>query len=147
MAAEAFSIGQADWQKDASAIRRVRERVFIREQGVRPDEEWDHTDDRCLHFLAREGSGQAIGTARLTPDGHIGRMAVLRDWRGRGVGRALLEGVIEAARRRGLRRLVADAQVQALGFYLKAGFRPEGPEFLEVRIPHQRVELELEPRG
>lgn len=145
MTTEAFSIGQADWQKDAPAIRRVREQVFIREQGVRPDEEWDSTDDRCLHFLARDGGGQAIGTVRLTPDGHIGRMAVLKDWRGRGVGRALLRQALEAARRQGFCRVVADAQVQALAFYLQAGFVPEGPPFMEVRILHQRVVLDLVP--
>jgi len=139
----AFRIRRADWQGDEPAIRRVRQKVFIDEQGVRPDEEWDGLDARCLHVLAIDGQGAAIGTARLTEDGKVGRMAVLGPWRKKGVGAALLEALIAVARDRGIRRLSADAQVRALGFYEEHGFVAEGPEFLDARIPHRRMYRDL----
>jgi predicted GNAT family N-acyltransferase len=86
---------------------------------------------------------RAIGTGRLLPDGHIGRMAVLKAWRGQGAGRALLRALVEEARRRGDREVVLSAQIHALGFYRAAGFAPEGPVYEEAGIPHQSMRLEL----
>ena len=74
----------ADWQKDNAEIRRIREAVFIAEQSVPPELEWDADDDSAVHFLAFEGDFP-IGTARLLPDGHIGRVSVLKDWRSTGL--------------------------------------------------------------
>lgn len=79
----------ADWQKDNAELRRIREAVFIAEQSVPPELEWDAEDDEAVHFLAYEGE-YAIGTARLLGDGHIGRVSVLKDWRGLKVGDALM---------------------------------------------------------
>jgi predicted GNAT family N-acyltransferase len=140
---KAFSIRQVTWEEAAPQLRAVREAVFMAEQGVPAELEWDGLDPRCAHVLAQSGEGQAIGTARLTPDGHIGRMAVLAPWRGRGVGRALMEAVLAEARRRGLRRLALNAQTPARGFYRRFGFRQEGGEFPEAGIPHVRMTLRL----
>jgi predicted GNAT family N-acyltransferase len=89
--------------------------------------------------LASDGDGSPIGTGRLLPDGHIGRMAVLADWRGKGVGRALLERLLEEAAGLGMRRLALHAQTQAAGFYRRFGFVEEGPEFMEAGIPHRTM--------
>ncbi|EIK51589.1 acetyl transferase [Stutzerimonas stutzeri TS44] len=125
----------ADWQKDNADLRRIREAVFIAEQAVPPEQEWDADDIEAVHFLALE-DGYAIGTARLLADGQIGRVAVLRDWRGMNVGDALMQSVIAEAERRGLREQKLTAQVHATRFYERLGFEVVSEEFLEAGIPH-----------
>ena len=83
--------------------------------------------------------GNPIGTGRLLPDGHIGRMAVLREWRGRGVGTALLRALMEEGRKQGFERLILAAQVQAMPFYEKEGFVAEGDVFDDAGIPHRNM--------
>jgi predicted GNAT family N-acyltransferase len=145
MNATPFRIEPARWPDDRPALRQVRESVFVAEQGVPLELEWDEQDAAALHLLARDANGRPIGTCRLLPDGHIGRMAVLRAWRGRGVGSALLAAVVGQARQRGLRRVRLNAQCTALDFYRRHGFVAEGPEFDEAGIPHRHMQLELEP--
>lgn len=125
----------ADWQKDHAALRRIREAVFIAEQAVPPELEWDADDATAVHFLALEGE-YPIGTARLLPDGHIGRVAVLKDWRGLKVGDKLLRAVIAEAEKRGLQQQMLSAQVQASSFYERFGFAVVSGEFLDAGIPH-----------
>ncbi|GLZ88907.1 acetyltransferase [Metapseudomonas resinovorans] len=125
----------ADWQKDNADLRRIREAVFIAEQSVAPELEWDTEDADAVHFLAFERD-YAIGTARLLPDGHIGRVSVLKDWRGLKVGDRLLQAAIAEAERRGLKRQMLSAQVHATAFYERHGFRIVSSEFLEAGIPH-----------
>ena len=126
----------ADWATRAEALRRVREIVFIEEQGVSREEEWDGLDESARHFVAIDEAGQALGTARLLPTGQIGRMAVLRQHRGRGLGRRLLDAAVAAAADAGFERVFLHAQTHAVPFYRKAGFDPVGDEFLEAGIPH-----------
>jgi predicted GNAT family N-acyltransferase len=114
----------------------VREAVFMREQGVPAELEWDGLDATALHVLAADPSGGAIGTARLLGDGHIGRMAVLVPWRRRGVGSAMLMRVLAAARDRGLRVVHLHAQTHAVAFYARYGFESTAGEFLDAGIPH-----------
>src|SRR5690606_36552687 len=95
-----FHVERADWQHDLGALRAVREAVFVEDQHVPLEIEWDDLDERSDHLLARDLDGNAIGTARLTPQRKIGRMAVLRYWRGRGVGSALLQAMLDRARER-----------------------------------------------
>jgi predicted GNAT family N-acyltransferase len=140
---KAFSIAQVTWNKSESRLRAVRQAVFMAEQGVPAELEWDGLDPLCVHFLAFGAPGEAIGTARLTPDGHVGRMAVLAPWRGHGVGRALMEAALGEARRRGMRELALNAQTHAQGFYLRLGFVPQGGEFLDAGIPHVRMTRRL----
>ncbi|MDO8789481.1 MAG: GNAT family N-acetyltransferase [Sulfuritalea sp.] len=99
----------------------------------------DQRDRVSRHVIARDGNGRAIGTGRLLPDGQLGRLAVLADWRGKGVGRALLERLLEEAERQDQRRLALHAQTQASGFYRRFGFVDEGPEFMEAGIPHRTM--------
>jgi len=144
MTERSFTIREADWVRDQSLLRWVRETVFIREQHVPPDLEWDEDDAHALHLLALDQSGEPVGTGRLTPDGHIGRMAVLEPWRGTGVGAALLEALMKAARRRGLAEVVLNAQVSAIGFYRRHGYTVEGEEFMDAGIPHRLMRCRLE---
>jgi predicted GNAT family N-acyltransferase len=96
--------------------------------------------------VALDHGGNPIGTARLLPDGRIGRMAVLKEWRGKRVGAALLAAMLERARERAMPRARLHAQIQAAGFYRRFGFSERGEEFLEAGIPHVEMTLELFPR-
>lgn len=135
-----FIVREATWAEAAERLRAIRACVFIREQGVPEEMEWDGLDEGCIHLLAETAQGDAIGTVRLQADGHIGRMAVLKEWRGRGVGSALLLQSLEIARAMGLDRVVLNAQTSALGFYRKSGFTASGGEFMDAGIPHYRME-------
>jgi predicted GNAT family N-acyltransferase len=142
-----FTVRIMAWHEALPLARPVRERVFIDEQKVPRELEWDEWDDPSEHAVACDAAGNPIGTARLLPDGRIGRMAVLKDWRGRGVGGALLTAMLERARERSMVRAVLHAQTQAAGFYRHFGFSGRGEEFLEAGIPHVEMTLELFPRG
>lgn len=117
-----FFIREAGWIAGAAALTAVRRGVFIREQGIPADLEWDDRDGHAFHMLAQTPNGHAIGTGRMLADGRIGRMAVLAGWRGRGVGTALLGHLLGLARRRGLTRVTLAAQLSAVGFYRARGF-------------------------
>ena len=137
-----------DWRAAEAEAKRIRFTVFVEEQRVPPELEMDEHDAQSVHALAYwtgadAAEGRPIGTGRLLPDGHIGRMAVLKDWRGRGAGRALLRALIDVARRRGDREVALNSQVQALGFYGAEGFQPEGAVYEEAGIPHQAMRLKL----
>jgi predicted GNAT family N-acyltransferase len=138
-----FTVRPASWQADRPLLQAVRSTVFIAEQQVPEALEWDEADAVSLHVLALDPLMQAVGTGRLLPDGHIGRMAVLRDWRGRGVGSALLELLVASGRRRGDRALHLNAQTHALDFYRRHGFVAHGGEFIDAGIPHRRMTLRL----
>ena len=134
-----YHIRVAQWPQDSAALRLVREKVFIEEQRVPTELEWDGRDAECLHLLAEDVEGNPIGTGRLLSDGHIGRMAVLEEWRGHGVGSALLLGLMEEGQRRGFSTLILAAQLQAMPFYAKVGFEAEGDVFDDAGIPHRTM--------
>lgn len=124
------------WESARAQASRIRFDVFVREQGVPREIELDEHDAGSLHALAFEREAGAVGTGRLLPDGHIGRMAVLAPWRGHGIGSALLECLAEAARNRGDTELLLSAQVHAVEFYRAHGFQPVGEIYLEAGIAH-----------
>ncbi|MGC3976480.1 MAG: GNAT family N-acetyltransferase [Nitrospira sp.] len=132
-----------DWTHAQAVIRPIRETVFIREQAVPEELEWDGLDPQCAHVLALNELGDAIGTARLQAQGTIGRMAVLKDWRGRGAGRALLRTLLDCAVRQGLTRVTLSAQTHAIGFYERAGFHVVGELFMDAGIPHRKMVKDL----
>lgn len=121
----------------------IRHAVFVREQGVAVEIELDEWDALSLHAIARDGDGRAIGTGRLLPDGHIGRMAVLKTARGRGAGTAILLALMEAARARGHREVVLNAQTHAAPFYRRLGFVEEGGVFDDAGIAHVKMRRAL----
>jgi predicted GNAT family N-acyltransferase len=131
------------WSDAAPKATRIRELVFVREQAVPPEIELDEWDACSDHALAFAPDGAAIGTGRLLPDGHIGRMAVLREWRGRGVGAALMTALLDRAAIRGMRRVLLNAQTHAAPFYARFGFTAFGSEFMEAGIPHVAMERAL----
>lgn len=137
-----FTVRRAAWHTDLDRLRGVREAVFVREQNVPQELEWDDIDAQCDHVLA-EAQGEAVGTGRLLPDGHIGRMAVLPAWRNKGVGSAILSELVAMASERGIQRVALHAQTQAKAFYERHGFRTEGEEFLEAGIPHVNMVRDL----
>lgn len=140
----AFAVHAVEFATSADELLRIREAVFIDEQQVPPELERDALDPQCLHVVARDAGGRAIGTGRLTPERQVGRMAVLRDWRGQGVGEAMLAALVDAARARGWRELWLNAQVGALDFYRRLGFLPYGPRFMEAGIEHQAMRRKLD---
>ncbi|HUW29367.1 MAG TPA: GNAT family N-acetyltransferase [Sulfuriferula sp.] len=138
-----LQIEMVSWAQQSATLASLRRAVFIEEQGVPEALEWDGLDAAATHFIALE-DGNAIGCARLLADGHIGRMAVLPAWRGKGAGRALLNAVLHAARQQYLSWLYLNAQTHAAGFYARFGFQPVGAEFPDADIPHLRMELVME---
>ena len=135
----------ATWQNDRTEIQAVRRRVFIEEQRVPEAEEWDATDPVAHHVLALDGKRDAVGTGRLAPGGKIGRVAVLPQYRGAGVGSGIVGHFVNLAAELGLARVYLHAQTATLRFYERLGFRAEGPEFDEVGIPHRLMRLGIEP--
>ncbi|MCE7951095.1 MAG: GNAT family N-acetyltransferase [Xanthomonadales bacterium PRO7] len=142
-----FTISTIDWNNDAErdACRAVREQVFIIGQNVPREDEWDSLDATSRHVLARDLAGNPIGTGRLTPERKIGRMAVLADWRGKHVGEAIMNLLLEQARALGYHELELHAQTHAVPFYAKFGFEKFGDEFEECAIRHSHMRRELEP--
>ncbi len=138
-----FIVRSVNWKAGHDALHAVRRAVFIEEQQVPEELEWDDIDERCHHVLAMSTDGVPIGTGRLLPDGHIGRMAVLREWRGKGVGSAILRALLELARKDGFRTIRLNAQVHAAGFYAQHGFTIIGEEFMEAGIPHREMQIRL----
>ena len=140
----ALHVVKVEWSTHMEKLRAIRQRVFIEEQSVPQDIEWDGLDEEATHFLALNEMGLALGTARLlTSTGQIGRMAVVKEQRGRDIGRQLLQAAIDHAVEVGLERVFLHAQTHAEGFYRKSGFLPIGEEFMEAGIPHVEMALVL----
>lgn len=140
-----FHIEPATWPVDMADLRAVRSEVFVLEQAVPEEDEWDEFDAVSRHVVARDASGKAIGTGRLTPQATLGRMAVLREWRGKGVGEAMLRVLLEMARERHFPQVRIHAQSHALAFYERAGFVAHGEEFEECGILHRHMDIDIQP--
>jgi predicted GNAT family N-acyltransferase len=138
-AAASFTLVAASWERDRAALESVRRSVFVIEQGVPESDEWDERDAPSLHVLAVDAKRDAVGTGRLEPTGKIGRVAVLPQYRGTGVGSAIVGHLVNQATELGFTQVYLHAQTAALDFYQRLGFRAEGPEFDEVGIPHRRM--------
>jgi len=132
-----------DWTTAAQRLSAVRRAVFIDEQHVPETLEWDNDDAHSVHALAESPGGLSVGAARLNPDGHIGRMAVLRAWRRAGVGTALLRRLLVEAEARRYDIIRLNAQVQAIVFYERFGFVAHGPLFDDAGIAHRAMALSL----
>jgi predicted GNAT family N-acyltransferase len=130
------------WEKARVLAAPIRFTVFVEEQGVPREIELDEHDAASIHVVAFE-DGKPVATGRLLPDGHIGRMAVLKDWRRRGVGALMLKALVERAKARGDTEIVLAAQVRAVPFYRAHGFSAEGDVYMEAGIPHQDMRRRL----
>jgi len=134
------------WEQASEAAYAVRQEVFIREQGVPEDMELDEYDPGAVHVLAYLNA-QCIATARLVrldaKSAQIGRMAVLVELRGQGIGTAMLKKLLELAMSEGISSLILHSQVSAVSFYEKLGFKADGPSYQEAGISHRNMILLL----
>jgi len=131
------------WQQDKDKLQCVRYAVFVEEQQIPADLEWDEKDKDAIHVIAVNDSDQPVATGRLLADGQIGRMAVLAEWRGKGVGRSILNLLLAAAHQRGVRIIKLSSQQTACGFYLKQGFIQTGDPYQEAERQHVAMHLQL----
>jgi len=138
-----FTVHLISWHDGEPLLRAIREKVFMQEQNVSAELEWDGLDEVCHHALALSANGEAIGCGRITPDGHIGRVAVLPEWRRKRIGSAILELLVDYARSQHFVQIELNAQVQALPLYKRFGFEEEGEVFMEANIPHRKMTLPL----
>ena len=133
-----LNIKIADWRCDREQLSSIRRQVFIEEQNVPEEMEWDEFDNSSIHFLATK-DGQPVACARLKPDGQIGRMAVLPRYRNTGIGKRLLHFILDTAEQKQIDRLYLHAQASAIPFYEKQGFAVYGELFYEAGIPHRMM--------
>jgi predicted GNAT family N-acyltransferase len=137
-----------NWAESQNLIKPIRYQVFIVEQQIPDEEEWDDDDFVAIHALAFENR-LPIATGRLIinetdqANAKIGRMAVLENHRSQGYGRAILKKLIDVGKEKGVQGFILHAQVHALDFYLREGFKPEGDVFDEVDMPHQKMILRI----
>ncbi|GAB4058874.1 GNAT family N-acetyltransferase [Uliginosibacterium sediminicola] len=139
-----LSLQLGDWATLGAEAYALRRAVFVIEQGVPPELEQDEFDILSLHAVLRDEAGTVLATGRLLPDGHIGRVAVRADCRGRGLGQQLMRGLIEAARARGHAEVVLHAQCSAEGFYAALGFEVCSEVFMEAGIAHCAMRYALQ---
>ncbi len=141
---DTVEIKRVSFIRDFAGLCYIREQVFIKEQGVPSNLEWDGLDQDAIHLLAViTPSQQAVGTIRILNDGHIGRMAVLDEWRNRGIGRQLLKQILDVAHQLGLEQVFLAAQTTAIDFYARYGFIPDGEVFMDAGIAHRNMRLIL----
>jgi predicted GNAT family N-acyltransferase len=138
-----FSIRQVNWQQAHEELRQIRLRVFVEEQRVPVELEWDGCDENAIHLLARNTKGQPLGCARILADGIIGRMAVLEEYRKQGAGSALLEHAIRCCREHGWHKITLSAQTHAIPFYERYGFAVCSDEYMDAGILHRDMQLKL----
>lgn len=137
-----FEVIQVTWASHAPQLIAVREPVFVVEQEVKPDFEWDDIDAVAIHLLAL-ANHVPVGCARVINHKKIGRMAVLKSWRGRGVGQALLREAIDVCKANGTKTINLTAQTHAITFYKQAGFVEISGVYQDANIPHVDMQLDL----
>lgn len=138
-----IDIRTGPWSEQQAMAQAIRYAVFVIEQNIPVELEWDDMDAVCLHAVAFDENGNSLGTGRLLPDGHIGRMAVKKNARGYGVGGAILDALVALAQERGDKVVMLNAQANAEKFYAAHGFSLDGPEFMEAGIPHVSMRRQL----
>jgi len=138
-----YTVKLTRWDKDQENLSQVRRSVFIGEQQVPEELEWDEFDNISIHVLVTDKNNQTIATGRMKPDGHIGRMAVSKNYRKTGIGSAILKALIKEAINRHLNSVYLHAQTTAIPFYEKHGFKISSEEFMDAGIPHKSMTLDL----
>lgn len=143
-----WQVKLTQWSKlnDQQLIKSIRETVFIIEQSVPIELEWDELDAHCTHCLVNNAKGISVATARLhltSPNAHIGRMAVLKPYRQQGVGMLMLTKLLEYAQEKAVKKIFINAQTTAMAFYQRTGFVTIGEQFDDAGIPHYKMVLDL----
>jgi predicted GNAT family N-acyltransferase len=140
-----ISIKITHWDEAKNQVMSIRHEIFIEEQRVPEELEWDEFDQNALHAIVKK-ENQVIGTARLIIDNtiaKIGRMAIQKEYRHQGIGQKLLSTLIQRAQEKGAQKCILHAQTHAIAFYAKADFEPHGSIFDEAGIPHVEMRLTL----
>ena len=138
-----YLIKITSWDVDKKQLSDIRRRVFIEEQKVPEELEWDEYDKDAIHIIVRDTHNQPIAAARMKTDGHIGRMAVLKACRNTGIGSAMLEALLLKAKETGTKSVYLHAQVSAIPFYKKHGFNVCSDLFMDAGIEHKTMRLVL----
>ncbi len=133
---------QVSWQGMEPHLRDIRTKVFIEEQNVPEDLEWEEADHNAVHLLVKT-AGHYVATARLLNTGQIGRMAVLKPYRLLGVGSAMLVKLLSIAEKNNMQSVILNAQLDAMAFYKKQGFKVESDVFDDAGIPHRKMSKSL----
>jgi len=141
-----FTVTIVNWLEKQAEITSVRRAVFTEEQSVPESIDFDGSDPDFVHILATNKNGLPVGTARINHKGRIGRMAVLKDFRRQGIGRKMIQNLMDYGRKNSITDFHVSSQVTAIGFYRKMGFEPFGEEFLEAGIKHINMKLKSPPK-
>jgi len=137
-----YTIKVTQWEDDKTHLSEIRRKVFIEEQKVPEELEWDDDDKSCVHILVTDNN-TPIATGRIKMNGHIGRMAVLKSYRGKGVGSTVLKSLIDFSKTLKMKSVYLHAQITAVPFYEKHGFKISSEEFMDAGIPHKSMTLDL----
>lgn len=138
-----YQLRSTTWEKDKAALSSIRKIVFIEEQCVPEELEWDEYDQVSFHILVTNQENTPIATGRMKPDGHIGRMAVLKAFRKVGIGTAIMKELMTEASKHDLKSLYLHAQTASIPFYEKLGFTTCSDIFMDAGIPHRSMQLYL----
>lgn len=138
-----FTVSLVSWHDGEPLLRSIRKSVFIVEQGVPAELEWDGLDESARHALAISHQGDAIGCGRMLSNGHIGRISVLPQWRKQKVGTAIMEALLAYAHNHEYSSVDVDAQTHAVPFYRKFEFVEQGDVFMDAGLPHIKMLLKL----
>lgn len=137
-----YEVIAGGWEQLEKDAKYIREQVFIQEQGIASEDEWDDFDATAVHFMVYD-KGQPIATARLLPQHSVGRVAVLMPYRKQSIGKILMQHIIDYARNQKLPYLKLSAQTYVTAFYEALGFKVQGEVYQDCGIPHIDMVLEL----
>ena len=137
-----FTVVVGDWHSLQQHAKHIRELVFILEQDIAPEDEWDDQDPISIHFVVYDAD-QPIATARLLSNDHVGRVAVLKDYRSKGIGKLVMQEIIALAKQQQRKELILSSQVYATQFYSGLGFAVQGESYLDCGIPHVDMVMTL----
>ena len=137
-----FTVVVGDWHSLQQHAQHIRELVFILEQDIAPEDEWDDQDPISTHFVVYDAD-QPIATARLLSNDHVGRVAVLKEYRSKGIGKLVMQEIIALAKQQQRKELILSSQVHATQFYSGLGFAVQGESYLDCGIPHVDMVMKL----
>ena len=137
-----FTVVVGDWHSLQQHAQHIRELVFVLEQDIAPEDEWDDQDPISTHFVVYDAD-QPIATARLLSNDHVGRVAVLKEYRSKGIGKLVMQDIIALAKQQQRKELILSSQVHATQFYSGLGFAVQGESYLDCGIPHVDMVMKL----
>ena len=138
-----FTVKNVDWGNEQHKLRKIREKVFVCQWRIPWEYEFDHQDSDAFHVLVVDENDQVVATARMTPKGEIGRIAVEPLYRGPEVYQALFNALISIAEQHGMLEVLVHCELEGVDYYQQQGFRPVGSVFMDAGIPRQSMGCSL----